>query len=123
MTKRAIERFSPRASALPPRTLRIASDGRWFDVGDGTRVELGRRGSLRRILTALAEHHLKHPNTGMKQAELVIAGWPGERVLVDAAATRVRVAIATLRQLGLRSTLLTRDDGYVLDANTPIEIV
>jgi hypothetical protein len=42
--------------------------------------------------------------------------------LVDAAATRVRVAIATLRQLGLRSTLLTRDDGYVIDKNTRVEI-
>jgi len=41
--------------------------------------------------------------------------------LVDAAATRVRIAIATLRQLGLRSTLLTRD-GYVIDKNTRVEI-
>ncbi len=116
MTKRAMARFSTQPSV----TIRIASDGRWFDGGDGPRVELGRRGSLRRILHALAQQRLLHPDVGMKQAELVSAGWPGERVLVDAAATRVRVAIATLRQLGLRSVLLTRDDGYVLDASARI---
>jgi hypothetical protein len=36
-------------------------------------------------------------------------------VLFEAAQTRVRVAIATLRKLGLRGVLLTRDDGYLLD--------
>lgn len=123
MLERAIARFSPKTSAAPPRTLTIASDGRWFDAGDGVRVELGRRGSLRRILLALVAHRLSHPNEGMKQSELVAAGWPGERVLVDAASTRVRVAIASLRQLGLRSVLLTRDDGYVIDAHVSVERV
>ena len=123
MLERAIARFSPKTSAAPPRTLTIASDGRWFDAGDGVRVDLGRRGSLRRILLALVAHRLSHPNEGMKQSELVAAGWPGERVLVDAASTRVRVAIASLRQLGLRSVLLTRDDGYVIDAHVSVERV
>ena len=94
---RAIDRSAPKPSTAPPHTLKIASDGRWFEA-DGARVELGRRGSLRRILLALGTHRLTHPNEGMKLSELVAAGWPGERVLVDAASTRVRVAIASLRQ-------------------------
>ncbi len=121
MAKRAVERFAS-STATMSRTLRVAKDGRWFEIGDAPRVELGRRGALRRILAALAEHHEVHRDCGLKQTDLVSAGWPGERVLVDAAATRVRVAIATLRQLGLRSTLLTRDDGYVIDKNTRVEI-
>jgi predicted ATPase len=121
MARCAVARFASLHVAVAP-TLRVARDGRWFEIGDAPRVELLRRGALRRILAALAEHHEVHRDCGLKQTELVSAGWPGERVLVDAAATRVRVAIATLRQLGLRSTLLTRDDGYVLDKNTRVEI-
>jgi len=98
------------AAARPPSVLRVERQGRWFEI-DGARVDLGRRGALRRILVALATRR----DRGLKQSELVEAGWPGERVLVDAAATRVRVAIATLRQLGLRALLVTRDDGYVLE--------
>lgn len=121
MAKRAVERFAS-ASTVTVSRLRVAKDGRWFEIGDSPRVELARRGALRRILVVLAEHHEVNRDHGLKQTQLVAAGWPGERVLVDAAATRVRVAIATLRQLGLRSTLLTRDDGYVIDKNTRVEI-
>ncbi len=121
MARRMLERAG---GAKPPRrlaSLRVERNGRWFEV-DAERVDLGRRGALRRILVALAKSRLETPDRGLKQGDLVAAGWPGERVLVDAAATRVRVAIATLRQLGLRSLLLTRDDGYVLDASATVEL-
>ena len=38
----------------------------------------------------------------------------------EAAAHRVRVAISTLRKVGLSRWLLTRDDGYLLDARCPM---
>jgi hypothetical protein len=53
---------------------------------------------------------------------LLEAGWPGERVLAEAGATRVRVAIATLRSLGLGDVLQTRDDGYLLDPDVGITL-
>ena len=117
MARRAVERAHPTYL----RTLRLARGGRWFEV-EGARVDLGRRGALRRILVALAERHAASPARGIGQEELVAAGWPGERVLVDAGATRVRVAIATLRRLGLRSMLLTRDDGYVIDPSARVDL-
>ena len=120
MARRMLER-STGAPARKARSLRVERNGRWFEV-DGERIDLGRRGALRRILVALAQSRVTSPDRGLKQADLVAAGWPGERVLVDAAATRVRVAIATLRQLGLRSMLLTRDDGYVLDPAANVEV-
>ena len=60
-------------------------------------------------------------DTGAPVDALVAIGWPGERVLVEAAATRVRVAIATLRRHGLRQVLLTRDDGYLIDPAVRLE--
>ncbi len=51
--------------------------------------------------------------------ELVTAGWPGERLVAEAAAGRLYAAIATLRRMGLRDWLQRRDDGYLLDADVP----
>jgi hypothetical protein len=53
---------------------------------------------------------------------LLAEGWPNERVIATAGATRVRVAIATLRRLGLASVLVTRDDGYLLDPRTQVQV-
>jgi DNA-binding SARP family transcriptional activator len=44
----------------------------------------------------------------------VALGWPREKIQTDAAANRLRVAIATLRRLGLGELLETRGDGYRL---------
>lgn len=102
-------------------TLRIATDAAWFELAGGTRIDLGRRGALRRILGALAEQRIAAVGQGLATSTLAERGWPGERVLVEAAATRVRVAVATLRRLGLRNTILTRDDGYLVDPNVEVQ--
>jgi predicted ATPase len=90
------------------RRVVVAADGSWFVAGD-KRVDLGRRGSLRRILAALLSAKT------CSRDELLANGWPGERLLHDAASKRLRVAVATLRSLGLRDAILTRDEGYALD--------
>jgi len=48
-------------------------------------------------------HHMRAPGEGLGVRALLAHGWPGERVLVEAAETRVRVAISTLRSMGLRT--------------------
>jgi hypothetical protein len=47
-------------------------------------------------------------------AVLFSAAWPGEKAIASAAAQRVRVAIATLRKMGLRDQLVTTPEGYGL---------
>lgn len=103
----------------PPLGLEIGPEGLWFQLPGQARVDLGRRGALRRILLALAERRAQ----GALGSEAILgAGWPGESVLPDAAGKRVRVAIATLRRLGLEQLILTRDDGYVLDPGVELRI-
>jgi len=46
---------------------------------------------------------MRAPGEGLGVRALLAHGWPGERVLVEAAETRVRVAISTLRSMGLRT--------------------
>jgi predicted ATPase len=110
MLAQALDGPSPtRAAPVASASIVVARDGAWFKQGE-KRVDLGRRGSLRRILAAL----VVAPKTGASRDLLLAEGWPGERLLHDAASKRLRVAVATLRSLGLREAILTREDGYAL---------
>jgi predicted ATPase len=101
--------------------LRVAASGRSFRLPGGPRVDLSTRGPLRRILAALADAHARTPDQALSRDALVAAGWPGERLGVEAAANRVYAAIATLRRMGLRAELVRRDDGYLLDPALRVE--
>ena len=63
----------------------------------------------------LADKRESEPGVALSLDDLLCAGWPGERVLAEAGASRVYTAIGTLRRMGLKPTLLRRDDGYLLD--------
>ncbi len=96
-------------------TLSVGSEGRWFSLPGGDNVDLYKRHTLRRILWRLVEHQRTSPGKGLELDDLFRAGWPDERVVRTAAANRVRVAVTTLRKLGLRDVLLTHSDGYLID--------
>jgi tetratricopeptide (TPR) repeat protein len=92
----------------------VARDGRSLRMG-GRTVDLGRRGAIRRVLVALVERRLQAPSSGLSVADILAAGWPGERMRADSGSARVYMAIRTLRSLGLEGAIITRDDGYLLD--------
>ncbi|MCK6552462.1 hypothetical protein L6R52_41930, partial [Myxococcota bacterium] len=92
-------------------SLVIDPEGRWFRIGD-EEVQLGRRRVLHRILRRLAASRSETPGAPVSHDELFAAGWPAERALRSAAENRIRVAMATLRALGLRRVLKTGDRSY-----------
>ena len=100
--------------------LHMGREAQWFRLADGPNVDLARRGAVRKILLALIEQRLENPGKTLDRDALLARGWPRERILADAGGKRVRVAISTLRTLGLGAVLLTRDDGYLLDPKIPI---
>lgn len=95
--------------------------GNWFEVPGRGRVSLEPRKQLERILRALANAHAREPGRALSVAELVAAGWPGEKVLPRAGASRVYVSIASLRRMGLRDALERTPEGYRLDARVRAE--
>ena len=99
---------------LPAGALIIGPDARWFRPPEGEPVDLFRRKTLRRLLRRLADQHAGERNQGLPVSELLLAGWPDERVSKEAGANRVRVALATLRKLGLKNHIQSRADGYLL---------
>ena len=109
---RCLHQADGAAMVAPADALLVASDGRWFRPPGGERVSLERRRQLALILACLAREHGRRG--ALTWEDLLAAGWPGEKVIASAAAHRVRVAISTLRKLGLKDVLETVDAGYAL---------
>jgi tetratricopeptide (TPR) repeat protein len=110
------------AASLAPRAvaLTIARDGGGAVLPDGRAIDLHARKAPRRLLVALAAARLETPGVAVGRERLIEAGWPDERIRAEAAESRLRTAIWTLRRIGLEPFLLTRDDGYLLDPLVPL---
>jgi len=106
----SVKKSAPRS----PEQLVVGMDGAWFEL-EGKRVSLHRRHALRRILRGLTALRLSSPGKGMSLEQVFEVGWEGENVQADAAASRVYVAIRTLRTLGLERILAREPEGYLLD--------
>jgi len=96
----------------------VGEGGTWFRPAGGERVELSRRVPLSRIVEQLASERLLRPNAALSSRALQEAAWPKEKMAPSAGAHRVRVAISSLRKLGL--PVVTSDDGYALDPSVPM---
>lgn len=96
-------------------TLKLSAEARWFFLREVGWVDLRRRRALRAILGRLADAATSGASDGVPSSELTSVGWPGERIVPHAAASRLYVAVRTLRQLGLGKHLETTRVGYRLD--------
>lgn len=103
------------APAAPSPVLVVGPEARWLRLGDREPVSLRRARAARLILAALVRARLDAPGVALPLAALFAAGWPGERIAPGAAANRVYVTLTRLKNLGLRTLILSRDDGFVLD--------
>lgn len=109
--------------ALQADALCVAASGRWFLLPGGARGECNRYRALRLVLLELVKHRLLHPEQPVSREALIAAGWPGERILPEAARNRLKVAISTLRRSGLEQLLEYRRGGYLLAGSVPIMVI
>lgn len=99
----------------------VAPDGGWVEVGSaGERRKLGR--ANQQILYTLMLAHRHEPGRAIGVWQLLEAGWPGEDPIPEAGANRVYVAIARLRQLGLRHVLERSGDGYRITPGAQLKV-
>lgn len=108
---------TPRSARPPADALVIGEGGAWFRPPNGSRVGLERRKNLALLLDRLAS--ARGPAgapTGapVTSAALFEIAWPREKALPHAAAHRVRVAVATLRKMGLADAIVTTPTGYAI---------
>jgi predicted ATPase len=118
MLAQAIARTGDEAS---PNALVVGEGAAWFQLRGAPKVDLVRRGPLRRLLDHLVVAHANARGEAVAPASLVEAAWPGEKLLAEAAATRLRVAVATLRKMGLKELLRTGTGGYFLAPDATVE--
>ncbi|MEZ4248292.1 MAG: hypothetical protein R3B99_08650 [Polyangiales bacterium] len=111
-----VRELAQKARPVSRRLLRVATDGASFTL-DGLHVDLRTRRALRLLLVALAQ-----ADGPLAWDALLAAGWPGERVGAEAAMQRVRVAISTLRKLGLADALETVEGGYRISGEVVVEV-
>lgn len=97
----------------------IAADGAYLELPSGQRHALGR--AHRQLLRVLLGAHQRSPERRFDVWELLEAGWPGEDPIPEAGANRVYVAVARLRQLGLRD-VLESEGGYRLRPGAPFRV-
>lgn len=102
-----------------PPVLRVAADGSAFELPE-RRVDLSSRKTLRTLLARLVVGHAAG-EPPLPWDTLLSAGWPGERVSAEAGIQRVRVAVSTLRKLGLGELVQTIEGGYRLDPRARVE--
>lgn len=105
------------------RTLVVAVDAASFQLPPSSPVSLAKRTAPRLVFAALvaARRAATGPTPGVLGIDaLFAAGWPGERAIASAQANRVRVAIATLRSLGLEGVVVTDGAGYAIAADVEI---
>jgi hypothetical protein len=108
---------------VPEAALVIGESGSWFRPPRGARVGLERRRSLALLLDRLAQERSDRPGATLAAATLFAAAWPGEKAIASAAAHRVRVAVATLRKMGLRDAIVTLDGGGGYALATELQVV
>ncbi|MBX3182200.1 MAG: AAA family ATPase [Polyangiaceae bacterium] len=112
---------SARARSASVQRLWVSAGGHEVRVGE-LRIDLRRRQPLARLIRHLAERHAAAPGQPTTTAELVSAGWPGQRLIAAAGAQRVWVAVATLRKLGLRDVIVRSDLGYSLSLEVALQL-
>lgn len=117
--RREIERDPVPGELAPTRAqtsgrLEIGPRGEWFRRAGAERVDLTRRPKLRMLLEALLEKRLASPGDPAQAEWLMSRVWPQEKILPSAASSRLYVAVATLRKLGMGDVLVTRGEGYLL---------
>lgn len=117
--RRLLQRaLTTRRTASPARVLSelvVEEDCRWFRLPNHDQVSLERRGPARRLLLRLVRGRIEAPGTPVKMDELIGAGWPEEKMHALAGINRVHVALTSLRNLGLRGVLISREGGHLLD--------
>jgi hypothetical protein len=123
MLARALDRPSDPDSIAMRGSLTLTTDASHVRSPRGESFSLEKRRAVRLVLKRLVDARLESPATPLTVDDLLAAGWPGERVLRDAGASRVYVALGTLRKLGLRDVIVSRDGGYYLDPRVEVLVV
>ncbi len=113
---------APVQAPLAPDALGVGPRFASYRPPRGGVVSIEDHRAAHQIFARLVEWRRDRPGEGLDTASLTDAGWPGEKMRLEAARNRLYVVIAWLRKNGLDGILLRRPQGYLLDPEVPIDL-
>ena len=116
------EYFDVLTRALDPkgRHLVVSADASHFRLPGDPILDLAGKTKLRLLLKAVIDGRFS-ASDGSVSSELLLAQvWPGERILREAARSRVYMAVTSLRKAGLREHLENAGDSYRIAHSVPV---
>jgi len=116
-------RLPARISRRSGPRLQLEKNGRKFRVNQDAIQDISRRQALRKILVYLAEQQKGAEQVSVSVHDVIEAGWPDEKILHDAALTRVYTTMNRMRAMGLDDIIITLDDGYAIAPDVVVEWV
>ncbi len=108
-----------RALAQDDALLVRDDDAAFLRSRSGGLVDLSRRAAYQAIFSMLVARRLDGAPPASMDA-IYTAGWPDEAIVPEALRNRVHVALSSLRRMGLRGVLHSRDGGYLLSEDVPL---
>ena len=120
--RRGLDSGAPPPSRAPRDALVVDAEAAWFRPPAGDVVDLRLRRAARSLLLTLVQARVETPGRALPMEQLLAGGWPGERLIPHAGASRVYTMLTTLRNLGLRGLIVSRRDGHLLDPAIPIVV-
>ena len=107
-----------------PGTLLVSDAGSRIRLPSGERVVLEKTPILARLLDAIARAKVDTADGVCTLDRFLEAGWPGERVLHDAAMNRVYQAISRIRRACGADIVQAVEGGYRLDPSlNPVTVI
>jgi len=116
---RLVLRLLEQLTASATQVITVGPGGGWFRLPGQEVVDISRYSAPSQILAHLAGRAEASPGAVSDADDLIAAGWPGQRIVPDAARNRLSVALAQLRKQGLRGVLQRTGDGWRLDPEWP----
>ncbi len=111
------------AADADPEALLVSPGARWMRPPSGMWQDLRKREPARRLLEKLVAEHRSRPGAPVSLDALREAGWPGEKIKLEAARNRVYVALNQLRKLGLSDAIRRVEGGYSLAPDLIVHVL
>lgn len=102
--------------------LAVDSEAAWFRPPGGEIVSTGRKRLVQRLLKLLIEQR-ETDSPPISTQDVIDYLWPGEKIIAEAAMSRVYFTVNTLRKMGIGDLIISTPEGYGLEPDVELVVV
>jgi len=102
--------------------LAVDREAGWFRPPGSEIISTGRKRLVQRLLKLLIEQK-ETESPPVSTQDVIDYLWPGERIIAEAAVSRVYFTVNTLRKMGIGDLIISTPEGYRLDPEVELIVV